>query len=397
MTSGKVRLFEGDTMSADERFLAAVRLGEPDRVPLSLMLYHFAPRYAKESFAACLTHRQSYQRAMQKVWCDLGPWDLYYNVNPVSRLGYSYATMMRTLWPGFELPNDQILQIDEQSYMKAEDYQWALARPRAVADVAFRVAMLPRFCQEAKTRNRPHLVGKLLLELGRQIAAWRRDFSWWRSQGAAVQIGFQAEMPFDTFSQARSIVDFSIDLLRNPQIIGDAALHLAHSYANTAIGIAKLVGVPAVQCYCHRSSNSFISPEQFRTLAFPSLAVVVDRIVAAGMTPLLHCDGDWLRNLPILRQLPAGKVVLELDGSTDIFAAKKQIGDRMCLLGDVPAAKLVTGSASEVEEYCHRLIEEVGRGGGFILGAGCEIPSNARPDNVHAMVTAVRKYGRYRG
>ncbi len=96
-----------------------------------------------------------------------------------------------------------------------------------------------------------------------------------------------------------------------------------------------------------------------------------------------------------MRKLPAGKVLLQLDGLTDIFAAKERIGDRMCLFGDVPAAKLATGSATEVTEYCHRLIEVVGKGGGFMLAAGCEVPPNARPENVRAMVEAVDKYGRY--
>ena len=67
----------------------------------------------------------------------------------------------------------------------------------------------------------------------------------------------------------------------------------------------------------------------------------------------------------------------------------------MCLFGDVSAAKLATGSPQEIDEYCHQLIEEVGQGGGFILAGGCEIPPNARFENLQAMVRAVQKYGYY--
>jgi uroporphyrinogen-III decarboxylase len=186
-----------------------------------------------------------------------------------------------------------------------------------------------------------------------------------------------------------------MDLLRDPERIRRAANHLSPSFANIAILIARLTGVPRVQCYCHRSSNSFISPQQFETLVLPSMEIVLHRLIEAGLTPILHCDGDWLKNLPAMRRLPAGKIVLQLDGLTDIVRAKEVIGDRICLFGDVPPAKLATGSPAEVEAYCHRLIEKVGRGGGFILAGGCEIPPNAKPENLRAMVRAVRRYGVY--
>jgi len=37
----------------------------------------------------------------------------------------------------------------------------------------------------------------------------------------------------------------------------------------------------------------------------------------------------------------------------------------------------------------------VGGGGGFVLAAGCEIPYNAKTENLKAMTEAVVKYGYY--
>ena len=114
--------------------------------------------------------------------------------------------------------------------------------------------------------------------------------------------------------------------------------------------------------------------------------------IQSGVTPILHCDGNWDRNLKFLRKLPAKKCIIQFDGPTNIFRAKQEIGDMHCLFGDVNAYDLVMAGPSKIDEYCHRLIEEVGRGGGFILAAGCEIPANAKPENVQAMIHAARKY-----
>jgi uroporphyrinogen decarboxylase len=61
----------------------------------------------------------------------------------------------------------------------------------------------------------------------------------------------------------------------------------------------------------------------------------------------------------------------------------------------VPATMLAFGGKEEVTDYCKKLIETVGKGGGFILGAGCEVAPNARPENVKAMIDAVKQFGYY--
>jgi uroporphyrinogen-III decarboxylase len=45
--------------------------------------------------------------------------------------------------------------------------------------------------------------------------------------------------------------------------------------------------------------------------------------------------------------------------------------------------------------YCKKLIDVVGKGGGFILDGAIGIPDEARPENVRAMVDTTREYGVY--
>ncbi len=393
MQPAEKKIYPEDRMTAEERLQAVVRLEEPDRVPLSMMVYYFAPFHTGDRMSEYMNRPEVYRRVSRRVYEDLGPWDIYYNINPVSRLMYSFAMMMRYLYPGKELPEDVMSQVEEFEYMKPEDYDRILEGSYFFADLAFRMRMLPRFCKDAEGLSTGRIGFRIARDFIRQKRFWDEDRKWCREKGLAMQIGYQAEMPFDTFSMARTVVPFSIDLFQRKEKVRRAALRLAPAFVEFSIRVARFMGVSRVQCYCHRTSSNFISPKQFEELAFPSLEEIVHRLVDAGMTPILHCDGDWRKNFPVMRRLPRGKIILQLDGLTDIFTAKEEIGDHMCLFGDVPAEKLVMGSPAEVEEYCHRLIEEVGRGGGFILAGGCEIPYNAKAENLLAMTRSVRKYG----
>ena len=50
---------------------------------------------------------------------------------------------------------------------------------------------------------------------------------------------------------------------------------------------------------------------------------------------------------------------------------------------------LAYDSVETVSAYCEKLIN-MGMRGGFMLGSGCEVPLNAKPDNVKVMIDAVR-------
>jgi len=58
--------------------------------------------------------------------------------------------------------------------------------------------------------------------------------------------------------------------------------------------------------------------------------------------------------------------------------------------GDVPASMFAFGTPDEVYNYCRKLIQEIGPDG-FILQSGCDIPTNAKLENVQAMVSAARE------
>jgi uroporphyrinogen-III decarboxylase len=105
------------------------------------------------------------------------------------------------------------------------------------------------------------------------------------------------------------------------------------------------------------------------------------------LIPILHLDSNWDRELSRFRELPKARIIMALDGETDIFLAKEILGDHMCIMGDLPATMMAMEDADTVYEYSIRLKRKL-RPEGFILHSGCDIPDNAKLENVQAMVSA---------
>jgi hypothetical protein len=74
--------------------------------------------------------------------------------------------------------------------------------------------------------------------------------------------------------------------------------------------------------------------------------------------------------------------------------AKKKIGDKLCIIGNVPTSLIMTGTPQQVKEHCRKLIEVCGKGGGYVLAAGANI-DEGNPDNLRAMTAAAKEYGVY--
>ena len=138
-----------------------------------------------------------------------------------------------------------------------------------------------------------------------------------------------------------------------------------------------------------RSSATFISPTIFEEIVWPVLKDSILRFHEAGLTYVLHADANWLPMLKYFTELPKGCVHVELDGSTDIVQAYDILRGWQSIRGDVPATMLAYGTPDEISNYCEKLIQ-MGMRGGFMLGSGCEVPLNAKAENVKALIDSLR-------
>ena len=194
---------------------------------------------------------------------------------------------------------------------------------------------------------------------------------------------------FDTLSMARSMEEFIYDLYDDPGPIMDIINKFQPAADEATIGMLKANNGTRVGCFAMRSCATFLTPAMFEEYAWPGLKGMIERFHAAGITLVLHADADWTPMLPYFTQVPKGSVHIELDGMTDIEKAYEILGGYRSIRGDVPATMMCYGTPDEVSQYCDKLIN-MGMKGGFMLGSGCEIPMNAKPENIKAMIDAVR-------
>lgn len=167
-----------------------------------------------------------------------------------------------------------------------------------------------------------------------------------------------------------------------------AAMDAAMPYMSApAIGLTQAVGGMGLWVGGWRSASVFLSQKLWDRFVFPYYEKLVNDVADAGIVPILHLDSDWSRDLGRFKELPKQKCILATDGDTDLFNARKILGDHMCLMGDVSAAMLSIGTPDEVYNYSRKLIDELGPSG-FILHSGCDVPVDAKMENVKAMAAA---------
>jgi uroporphyrinogen-III decarboxylase len=249
--------------------------------------------------------------------------------------------------------------------------------------------------------DQPELASLLesLLQVARQASEWLQV---WRSFLKEMEgLGFPlfthsyTLAPFDILSDfLRGMKGTMLDMYRQPDKIITACEKLLPMMIDMGVSTARRTGNPRVFIPLHRGADGFMSLKQFETFYWPTLKSVMMALIDEGLIPCPFFEGSYSLRLEYLKELPRGKVLGHFD-RTDIFEAKQIIGDHMCIMGNVPLSLLYAGTPQDVKDYCRRLIDIVGKGGGFIMSAGVSL-DDAKVENVIAMFDITQEYGRYR-
>lgn len=374
------------TMTPAERFRASASLQRVDRAPVAPMIFFFAARHAGISLETLVRDGKAAFAAIRRTFEDLGGWDVMPVPFGYDPLLYAFEVPIELKLPGVDLPPDSVWQADEHENMSRAEYRTIVDRGWSRF---FYRTLFPRIRPGygGSLFGVARLFAKVLLLSARMAPA----ISHWKREGIPLLVGSAVAVPFEVLSACRSMPSFFEDLVDEPRMVIDAMEAMLPSILRDGIALARLTGIPRISIGGTRGSNQFISTTHFERFYFPFLRRMVEALSARGIVSVLHFDSDWTGNLHYFRELPRASCILQLDGTTDIFKARQTLGGHLCLMGDVPAGLLAFGQPGEVAAYCDRLLDAMGTDGGFILGSGCEVPANARWENVKAMVDAGMK------
>lgn len=355
-----------------DRILKAVRMEKTDRIPVVPLGDSFCARQQGVKMSEFATKPEFSNKVMLDSFESLGGVD---GIQHVSLYAYGLSTIWfsRLKIPGKELPDDEIWQVDEQELMTVEDYD-------AIVKDGFR-----SFREKYYREKLDDLDAKMAIN----IEVYPKMLQNAVERGVVPFSPAIVTIPYEMFCGGRSMAKFLKDLYRIPdkvQAAMDAAMPVIIEDARMLCRNARLT---AIWAGGWRAASEFISPKHWQKFVLPYYKQLVEAIVEEGTIAVLHFDSSWTRDLQYLREFPSRKCVFSPDGRTDIWKAKEILGDHLCIMGDVPAAMLTLGTVDDVKGYCRKLIEKLGPTG-YIMAQGCDIPPDAKPENVEAMIASVK-------
>lgn len=403
-----------------KRINDAIALKKPDRVPLFPSYHLFPARYAGMTYEQAFYDQESWLAANEQVILDHKP-DLYFQPSaPISASGPAHEALdnLQIKWPGHGVAANRSFQFVEGEYMKAEEYDEFLSDPSdwtvrkylpRIYGALEGLGMLPPITSLLAGYAGAGIVGMLaippvaaamnaLTQAAQVSAQWNMGYAHFEKK--MNEMGYPAFAtgialaPYDLISDMlRGMRGTMVDMYRCPDKLLAAEAKVLPLQIGGAIGQAHMSGNPRIFIPLHRGADGFMSDEQFERFYWPTLKALILALIDAGLIPCPFFEGGYDQRLRYLKELPPGKVMGLFDRS-DLVKVKKELGDTMCIAAGMPVSLLQTGTPERVRDETKRVIETIGRDGGFIMSNNTVL-DEADPELVRAWVEATQEFGEY--
>ncbi|QDR82286.1 uroporphyrinogen decarboxylase family protein [Sporomusa termitida] len=375
------------------RYQATIALEPTDRIPIASGSCYLAEVYSGATNQEIIYDPDKWLQAEMAFIKDFPEIDTLRD-NRVWAPLYDAVGCKTYKLPGRDLPPNQHFQFVEEEYMQADEYELLIQDPGLFMLNKF----LPRVLGEygSPDANRSHMaflkagMGQMMMNnIMRNRSLQLQTVCGMPQPTTGVFIA-----PFDVLGDVlRGLRGALMDTYRRPRQVLEACDVLVDVMVRFALSTADPLRRYPIFVPTHKAC--FMSPKQFDTFYWPSFKRVLEKLIAAGYTVRAYLEGDWKQHWHHFNELPQGKVLCDIDTQGDIFKAKADFGRQQAISGGIHDSTFILGTPAEVAERVHHLCETVGKGGGFIINGGCNIPYDTKPENFRAMIDTIMQYGWY--
>ena len=194
--------------------------------------------------------------------------------------------------------------------------------------------------------------------------------------------------PFSMAAVLRGTQAFMLDLVteneRDLREFLDFCTEVVIAYGQAMIA----TGVHGIQY--GDSTASLISPEHYKSFVLPYQERSVDALTGKNCDIWIHICGKTDHLLPLLKNLAIQG--FEVDAKVDMIVARKLLGDKIALKGNLDTTFLLNESADAIYRETNRILRRGDFKTGIIMSPGCGVPRMTPIENLRAMVKACEDY-----
>ena len=125
----------------------------------------------------------------------------------------------------------------------------------------------------------------------------------------------------------------------------------------------------------------------------PLYARLYERARRAGKFVVNHSCGNFSEILPDLIEIGLDVIQSVQPEAMDVYALKREYGSGITFWGGLGSQSILPfGTPSQIRAEVKRLVDEMGRGGGYILGPAKAVLDDTPAENFAAVLEAFLEY-----
>ena len=353
-------------MNGYERIMTALRLEQPDRVPVFELIIN---EPVIKALYPDLSLKAQLERGSQGIY--------QIQADFIEREDIDAITIFEDFRPK--------KWVDEKHYIDEWGITWQIP-PSGIPYVVFHPIQKE---EDLDTYTPPDPDADYRLDTLRE--AVKR----FKGEKAIIFLGHEA---FEFSHYLRGMENLLMDYILNPDFAKRLA-RIVTDYKKRVLERAADEGADILLTgddYSHRHAP-IMSPKHFREFVLPYLQEVVDVAKEKEVPFIKHTDGNiWSIIDDIIDTGIDAIDPLEPIADMDIGKVKKLYGDRIAVAGNVDCGELLSrGTPEEVVEAVKETIAKASPEGGHILASSNSIHPAVKPENYKAMLEAAKRYGQY--